>query len=261
MQALTLPARRGWRWLAEGFLLFRQKQLMLTLLVLGYWMMMAVINSMPLLGQIAATLLIPVFSVSLMNTCRAIEQGRLLAPQLLFSGFNSNLRPLLLLGAIYLGASSLIFSATVLVDDGLLFKLVIFGQRPDEELVATSNIVAAGQLALLMFLPLMMAYWFAPVLVAWHGLSASKALFFSFIACLRNWRAFLVYAISVVLIGALLPGFLVGTATSLFAGAGGFFSVIFTVLIVLVLLPTLYASFYISYRDVFVTSAPLRENA
>ena len=261
MQALTLPARRGWRWLAEGFLLFRHKHLMLTLLVLSYWLMMAIINSFPLVGQIAATLLIPVFSVSLMNSCRAIEQGRQIVPQLLFSGFNNNLRTLLVLGGVYLVVSSLIFSATVLIDDGLLFKLVIFGQRPDEDLVATSNIMVAGQLALLMFLPLMMAYWFAPVLVAWHGLSASKALFFSFIACLRNWRAFLVYAISVVLIGALLPGFLVGTATSLFAGAGGFFSVIFTVVIVLVLLPTLYASFYISYRDVFVSSAPLNENA
>jgi hypothetical protein len=35
-----------------------------------------------------------------------------------------------------------------------------------------------------------MAYWYAPVLAGWHGLSPAKALFFSFVACLRNWRAF-----------------------------------------------------------------------
>ena len=261
MQALTLPASRGWRWIAEGFALFRKKQLMLTLLVLGYWMLMAVINSFPLIGQIAATVLIPVFSVSLMNCCRAIEQGRLLTPQLLFSGFSSKLRTLLGLGAVYLLVSALIFSATTLFDDGLLFKLVVFGQTPSEEVLAASDIMLAGQVALTLFLPVMMAYWFAPVLVAWHQLSASKALFFSFIACVRNWRAFFVYVLAIVLAGALLPGLLVGVLGSLFAGGAGVVSVALTVFITLVLLPTLYASFYISYRDVFVTARALREDA
>lgn len=40
MQALTLPARRGWRWLTEGFQIFRKKQLLLSFLVLGYWVLM-----------------------------------------------------------------------------------------------------------------------------------------------------------------------------------------------------------------------------
>jgi len=261
MQALILPATRGWRWIAEGFAIFRKKQLMLTLLVLGYWLLMALVNSFPLIGQIAATLLIPVFSVSLMNGCRSIDQGRLLTPQLLFSGFQSNLRPLLMLGFVYLLASSLIFSATVLVDGGLLFKLLIFGQRFDEEVLAASNVMAAGQLALVLFLPLMMAYWFAPVLVAWHGLAPGKALFFSFVACLRNWRAFVVYAISIVLAGALLPGLFVGMLGSMFASMASLLSVVFTVLIVLVLLPTVYASFYVSYRDVFVARSTIDENA
>lgn len=261
MQALKLPATRGWRWLSEGFSLFRRKQLVLTLLVLGYWLLMAIVSSFPLIGQIAATVLIPVFSVSLMNGCRSIEQGRLLTPQLLLSGFSNHLRTLLILGVIYLIASSLIFASTLLIDDGLLFRLIINGQRPDEATLEASNIVAAGQLALVLFLPLMMAYWFAPVLVAWHGLSAGKALFFSFVACVRNWRAFLIYAISLVLAGALLPGLLVGMLGSAFAGMAGLLSVVFTVLIILVLLPTVYASFYVSYRDVFVAPKTIREDA
>src|SRR5664279_5752794 len=101
MQALTLPARRGWRWLSEGFLIFRKKQLMLSFLVLGYWILMLVINSLPWVGQVVATVLIPVFSVSLMNACRLIAQGSPLPPKLLFSGFDRNPRALLVLGAIY----------------------------------------------------------------------------------------------------------------------------------------------------------------
>ena len=69
MQALKLPARRGLRWLTDGYALFRKNRLMLSLAVLGYWSLMALINSFPFVGQLATTLLIPVFSVSLMNVC------------------------------------------------------------------------------------------------------------------------------------------------------------------------------------------------
>jgi len=32
-------------------------------------------------------------------------------------------------------------------------------------------------------------FWFAPPLAAWHATGTGKALFFSFFACLMNWRA------------------------------------------------------------------------
>jgi hypothetical protein len=41
-------------------------------------------------------------------------------------------------------------------------------------------------------------------------LSPAKALFFSFIACLRNWRAFLVYSLAILVVATLLPGLLLG---------------------------------------------------
>jgi hypothetical protein len=253
MQALTLPARSGWRWLAEGFRIFRKNQLMLSLAVLGYWILMALINSVPLIGQLVATLLIPVFSVSLMNACRLLEQGRPFPPQFLFSGFQQNLRTLLTLGVVYIAVSVAILAIVALADGGVLFRLMVLAERPDEQALAGDGVMVAGQLALVLFAPLMMAYWYAPVLVAWHDLPVGKALFFSFVACLRNWRAFLVYALAVMVVGALVPGLLVGLFTILFSSVGEVFSVALTAVIVFVLLPTLYASFYVSYRDVFVT--------
>ena len=253
MQALTLPARRGWCWLTEGFAIFRRNQLRLSLAVLSYWILMALINSVPLVGQLAATLLIPVFSVSLMNACRLLEQGGPLPPQLLFTGFQQNLRSLLMLGAVYIAVSVAILAIVAAVDGGVLFRLVVFAESPPEEVLTSGSVMFAGQLALLLFAPLMMAYWYAPVLVAWHDLSVGKSLFFSFIACLRNWRAFLVYSASIAVVGALLPGLLVGVFSAMSASGAGLLSVALTSLIVLVLLPTLYASFYVSYRDVFVS--------
>jgi len=253
MQALTLPAARGWRWLTEGFAIFRRNQLRLSLAVLGYWILMALINSVPLLGQLVATLLIPVFSVSLMNACRLLEQGTPLPPQLLFSGFQQNLRSLLVLGAVYIAVSIAILGIVAAVDGGVLFRLVVVGQSPSENTLTSEAVMFAGQLALVLFAPLMMAYWYAPVLVAWNGLPVGKALFFSFVACLRNWRAFVVYSASIAVVGALIPGMLVGLFSAMSVGGVELVSVVLTSLIVLVLLPTLYASFYVSYRDVFVS--------
>ena len=96
-----------------------------------------------------------------------------------------------------------------------------------------------------------MRYGYAPVLAAWHGLSPAKALFFSFVACLRNWRVFILYGLTIMIAGVLVPGFVLGVMGSLFSDAR-LFTVALTLIVALVLAPTLYASFYVSYRDVFV---------
>jgi hypothetical protein len=253
MQALTLPARRGWRWLADGFGIFRKNRLMLSLAVLGYWMLMVLINSFPLIGKFAATLLFPVFSVSLMNACRMIDQGNPLTPPILFSGFRRNLRPLLVLGVVYGVVSVVILGIVALIDSGVLFQYLVLGNPPDDQALSSADFLLAVQLALLLYAPIIMAYWYAPVLVAWHDLPAGKALFFSFVACLRNWRAFLVYALSVMVFGALLPGLMVGLLISMIPAGGNQFSILLTLLIVLIFMPSLYASFYVTYRDVFVS--------
>ena len=253
MQALTLSARHGWRWLSAGFSIFRRKQLLLSFTVLGYWMLMALISALPLIGRMVAMLFIPIFSVGLMNACRLLDQGKPIPLPLLFSGFATNLRPLLVLGVLYLCVNAAVLGLVALIDGGVLFQLVFLGPPQDESLLVSEEVRIGSQLALALFMPLMMAYWYAPVLVAWHGLSAAKSLFFSFVACARNWRAFLVYGVAVVIYGALLPGLVAGLISSLLPGDGRLFSIVLSSLIVFFFLPTLYASFYVSYRDVFVT--------
>ena len=196
MQALTLPARRGSGWLFEGFGVYRKKPWALSLVVSGYWIVMVLISSVPWLGQIAGPLLIPAFSVSLMNACRLVAQGEPLPPLLLFSGFKNNVRPLLQLGVIYIVFCLCMIGIISVFDDGMLYRLLVLGERPSREAMVDNQAVFMIRLVVF-FAPLMVAYWFAPVLAAWHDLSAGKALFFSVVACLRNWRAFIVYIVSI----------------------------------------------------------------
>jgi len=253
MQALTLPAAQGWRWLTDGFRIFRRNHLMLTFLVVSYWVLMALVNVIPVIGTIATTLCIPAFSVSLMNACRSIERGRPLGPQLLFSGFASNLRALLTLGAIYLAAVVAILGLSALADDGALMAMMLAGQKPDAETVSSGSLLLATEIALVLLCPLIMAYWYAPVLAGWHGLSPAKALFFSFVACLRNWRPFLVYSLAIGVVATLVPGIVLGILAALLPSGASLVLVLMMVLLILVLAPTLFASFYVSYRDVFVS--------
>jgi len=245
MQALTLPASRGLRWLIEGFAIFRRKPVLLTFLVFGYWLSMAVISAIPYLGQIISFVLIPAFSVSLMNACRIVDEDDVMPPQVLFSGFHRNLQALLALGATYVVASMGILGLSALFDGGILFRMLVVGEMPDPEALAGTSVFIAAQLAIVLLVPVMMAFWFAPVLAAWHDMSAGKSLFFSLVASVRNWRAFLIYSLAVGIIGIFVPR-LLGAL-----GGGGSLAAMFTVALSMVLLPTVYASFYVSYRDVF----------
>jgi hypothetical protein len=94
-----------------------------------------------------------------------------------------------------------------------------------------------------------LAFWFAPMLVQWARMSALQALFYSFFAGWRNWRAFLVYGAVLVVSSAVLM-----TVLSLFAVAmhGRAENLpLMVMFFVLFWLPTLFGSFYASYRDVF----------
>lgn len=258
MHVLTLPAKRGWQWLVEAFRIFRKAQFMFPLVVLSYWMMMVILNSIPVIGPVAATVCIPAFSVSLMNVCRLLEEGDKINPTLLFSGFRKNPRTLLILGTLYLVIALAILGLTSLIDDGMLFRFFVADRESKEAVSGDGNVILSAQVALAFFIPLMMAYWYAPVLVAWHNLPAGKALFFSFVACLRNWRAFVVYSIAVFITGAILPAFVLRAVSAFLSGPGNTALVMLTLMLVFIGLPLLYASFYVSYRDVFVTG---EENA
>ena len=253
MQALTLPPRRGWQWLADGFRIFRKKQLLLSFAVIGYWTVMGVVSAFPLIGRAAAMALIPAFSVSLMSACRLLDQGGAFVPALLFSGFKRNLRPLLVLGAIYVAITGGVLALVALIDDGVLLELVFLGTAHSEQVLASDSVRLGAQLSLILFTPLMMAFWFAPLLVAWNGIPAGKSLFFSFVACVRNWRAFFLYGAAIVVFGAMLPGLLAALLAGLMPGGGDLFPTVFTGIIFFFFLPALYASFYVSYRDVFVS--------
>ena len=248
-----VPAKNGWSWLVRGFALFRKNPPMWLFLVFTYWLAVALLGQIRYLGPAASTVLLPAFSVSFMFMCAVLEHGGALRPALLVSGFRNGPATLILLGVLYLLSIVAVLGLASLADAGALLLWILSGREPPDEALLDGRISLAMIIATLAAAPVLMAFWFAPVLAAWNRIGAAQSLFYSFFAVWRNWRAFLVYGAALFLAGAIFM-----TAVTILAvlmrgqvQALRSFALIFTLLT----LPTLFASFYASYRDIFPENA------
>jgi hypothetical protein len=243
MDARRLPARHGALWLLAGFALFRRHPPLMTAITFGYLLAVVVVNLIPKVGPFLLPLILPTLTVMLANGCRAIERGKAFESETLIAGISEQRIGLNLVGSSLLVLFGFALGEPINISDGIDHAEAV-------ELAADLAVI------LLMASPLLMAFWFAPLLTAWDGVSAGKSLFFSFIASWRNWRAFTVYALVLVLVGAVLPGLILIIAGVLSQALLTILSVALRMLLIFVLAPTMVASVYLSYRDVFAAVAP-----
>src|SRR5688572_6075882 len=199
LQVRSVAAARGWRWIAEGVVLFQKNPLMWVMITLGLFAAYKLILFIPFVG-IAAVLVMPVILVGLMEGCRALDLGQALKPAYLLSGFTRNTIALITLGAIYLAGNLLIILVITQVGDDSLMQVLEFTakQKPTPENIhlireAVSKATFAVLVGALLSIPLNMAYWFSPLLVYLHDMKISQAMMISLRACLRNMLPFLVY--------------------------------------------------------------------
>ena len=249
MQARIVATGRGALWLAEGWRLFRAAPLGWIALAFAYGLIMMVMSAVPLIGTAGFLVLYPALTVGLMAAARAASRRASVDIGMLFDGFRHGLRSQIVLGAIYLACSIVIFGGTLLADDEQVLRTVLSGRQTEElqigDLVAPLGVMAA------LYTPTLMMFWFAPPLAAWHAIGAIKALFFSFIACMMNWRALLLYGLVTMLAIIVLAFGLLFAVALASGGAQKGVPVPLVLVVAILLLPTLFASFYISYRDVF----------
>jgi hypothetical protein len=255
MKLNLVPARTGVLWLRLGFQTFFKQPLALASLFVLFFVGLSILSMLPYIGSLLALVLLPALSLGFMAACQAADAGQRPSPDLLSLGFRRSGQPraMLQLGIGYALGFLLILAATTLVDDGLFASLYWGGEPFSKEIAENADFQMALWLACALYMPLAFLFWHAPALVHWHGLSASKSLFFSAVACVRNFPALGVFTF-LWLVAVLIFGLAVSLLAALLGGAN-----LMTWLIMPLMLflgTVFFCSVYFSFRDSFLSDTP-----
>lgn len=245
------PARQGVQWVKLGIATFFKQPLALSGLFFMFLAVMSVLSMVPYIGSALALILLPGATLGLMAATRETTLGKFPMPSILVSAFRAGhqqLRAMLTLGALYAGGFMLVLAISAAIDGGSFAKLSLMGGLVTPELVQDPGFQSAALTAMALSIPLSLLFWHAPALVHWHGVSPVKSLFFSLVACWRNFGAFTVY--SLVWMATLMG---TGLVVATIAGMVGSDALANTLLLPVAMLmgAMFFASMYFTFRDCF----------
>ena len=253
MKLNVVPANTGSLWVRQGIRAFWKQPLALTGLFFMFMLSMSVVSIVPLLGGFLALMLLPAASLGLMAATREVDMGKFPMPFILAAGFRSGpegKRNMVVLGLIYALCFVGVMGLSTLIDGGDFAKLYLGGGSLEVETVMDPDFQNAMWLSLLLYLPLSLVFWHAPALTHWHSVQVAKSLFFSTVACLSNWRAFLVFGLmwSFIFLGTTLAITLIGSLIG-----DGDFAAMALLPAMLMLASMFFCSTYYSFKDCFTS--------
>lgn len=252
----TLPAVTGWRWVIDGLRVLRRQPIALLAITFLNLLLLSLSVLVPLVGSIAPLVLTPALMVGVMHAIRSADRGEMPTPMALFTAFRDGgaWRPLLVLGVVNALATVGALALAALADDGTLLRLATGQLGSDDAPVAEGALMTAAIVFLLVYAPVQMAMWYAPLFVAWHRTPVVRALFFSLVAVWRNRRAFVVYAFGWFAIA--LAASLGIRVLQLALGASPVLLSMVLSPLSLVLITAVYCSFWSTYRDAVESDQP-----
>jgi uncharacterized membrane protein len=235
----AVDAGRGAAWWGDAWRIFAASPWVWIAITIIFVLIMVTLGFIPVVGQIATSLLYPVLGAGALVGARAVDRGEELTVGHLFSCFGDKLMPLIILALLYMAGWFVIWLVAIALAIGTFGLGAIGGLMSGSSAQAGVALISAlgiGLLvivlvALLLAVPLIMAYWYAPALVIFSGAEPFKAMQTSFRACLRNVPPFLIYG---------LIGLGLGIVASIPFGLGW-----------IVLAPVYMATAWTSYKDVF----------
>lgn len=232
IRVADLPALRGVRWITESFRLFGGAPLVWISLCLSWIGISFALLFVPLIGGPIASFLQPAFAASFAIIAYRQSRGERIGAAELFVGFRHNLRSLVNLGALVAMAMLAILFITMLLG----MPVGIKGSDPAAVEDYANQVAENGWVLLVAFGLIVLvkgALWFAPQLIAFHGMDTLQSVRWSVYAAVSNLGALVVYGL------LLFALFFVAMLT--YPWAIG----------LVVAFPVMAISTYVGYRDVF----------
>ena len=255
MKLKIVPARTGILWVKLGIKTFFKQPLALAGMFFMFMASMSILSILPYIGSALALALLPAATLGLMAATQEAARGKFPMPSILITAFRAGqkqLRAMLVLGAIYALGFLLVMALSALIDGGKFAGLYLVGGSMSRELVMAPDFQLAMWFSMALYLPLSMLFWHAPALVHWHGLPPLKALFFSLVACVRNFWAFSVFGLAWMAL-FMVVGVAVTTVAGLVGGPNAASAAMFPAAMLLAAL--FFTSIYFSFQDSFETAS------
>ncbi len=254
MKLNIVPARIGIQWVKMGINTFFRQPLALSGLFFMFLAVMSVAGMVPVIGLALALALLPACTLGLMAASKEAATGKFPMPTVFVSAFRAGrqqLRAMLVLGVLYGVGFWIVMGITALFDNGNFASRYLAGEMPTLEMAQDPATQTAMLAFLALQLPLSLMFWHAPALVHWHQVPPIKSVFFSLIACLRNFWAFALFG--VLWVSILLFAIL---CVSIFASLIGSPQVAGLVLLPasMLIAAMFFTSTYFTFRDCFDTS-------
>lgn len=232
METRTVPASQGWQWIVEGFRLFRRQPLIWMLLLAAMALIWLGSTILQPIGPLAISLLSPIFLAGLMNACRETDRGGEPEIRHLFSAFRTHAAPLVTIGGVYLVGNIIAVGVVFMVAGGDALNTLLAKGRSEADIAMAIRGLGLGlAVGTAVFIPVVMAVWFAPLLVVFHNAPPMAALLSSFTASWQNMLPFTVYSIAMLVLWIL-------ASIPLMLG-------------LIVLLPVMVCSIYTGYKDIY----------
>jgi uncharacterized membrane protein len=229
----SVPATNGFKWIGKGWWHFKQAPISWVMVLLLWVILMFVVSLIPILGALAVNVLTPVLIAGLMIGCNEQDHGDDFSISHLFAGFANNTGQAVMVGVFYLVFLILFFVGFAALMFGSIGGLATQQANPEAMamMLLSPSFLIGILVASLLFIPVMMAYLFAPALVVLDDLSAWEAMKASFMGCLKNILPLFLYSLAafVLMFVGIIP-----------FGLG-----------LLVVSPILIAAIYAAYRDIF----------
>jgi hypothetical protein len=216
-------------WIGQGFKLFTQSPGGWILTMIVGFILMIVIGMIPIIGSLFSMITTYIWVAGMLLGCHAVFKGAEMDVKFLFAGFTNQPGRLVLLSLLGLLVTMIVAIALM---SGSFSEFMITGEGDVESNIDPLEMTLKMLIGFACLIPLMMASWFAPALIVLQDMGIVAAMKASFSACSKNFLPFLLYGVLmfVIMIVCVMP-----------FGLG-----------LLVFMPLLYGSIYMSYRDVFL---------
>lgn len=216
-------------WYQGGWKIFTANIANWVLMTLILGVIAVVLSFIPFIGAIALYLLLPLFLGGMFYSAQKLDQGQDADIMDIFALFKDQQRltPLIILGLIMLGLGFV----SMMVIGGMMFASVS-AVTPGAEMPVMPSIGFGSLLiALIVMLLSGMLFLFATPLIVFQNMSAIDAIKNSFMGCVKNFPAFLIFMLIYMVLAfiAAIP-----------FGLG-----------LLVLVPVFIAATYIGYKRIF----------